>query len=84
MVGSEVQKVRLNQGLTQEALSARCMILGFDISRVAVSHIERGHRSVTDLEMYLLAKALRCDIKELVPREIPAWEKDTRSKPNSP
>ena len=44
-----------------------------------ISHIETGLRGVSDLEMVLLAKALRVDLDELVPGELPAWEKDLRS-----
>ncbi|NJM38283.1 MAG: hypothetical protein HC845_10730 [Akkermansiaceae bacterium] len=40
--------------------------------------IERGIRGVSDLEMYLLAKALRVGMDNLVPTKIPAWKKDTR------
>ena len=35
-------------------------------------------RGVSDLEMVLLAKALRVKLDELVPCELPAWRKDLR------
>jgi len=59
-------------------LAARCARLGFDIGRGTVSHIETGLRGVSDLEMVLLSEALRVKIDELVPCELPAWEKDLR------
>ena len=39
--------------------AARCARQGFDIGRGTISHIETGLRGVSDLEMVLLAKALR-------------------------
>jgi len=40
-------------------LAARCARQGFDIGRGTISHIETGLRGVSDLEMVLLARALR-------------------------
>ena len=59
-------------------LAARCTRLGFDIGRGTISHIETGLRGMSDLEMVLLVKALRVKRDELVPGELPAWEKDLR------
>ena len=42
------------------------------------THIEPGLRGVSDLEMVHLSKALRVKLDELVPGELPAWEKDLR------
>ena len=78
-MGGEVQKIRLSQGLSQDDLVARCMLLGFDISRSSISHIETGYRGVSDLEMILLAKALRCELIDLVPNLLPKWKKDSRA-----
>lgn len=78
-MGTEVQRIRLSHGLSQEDLAARCMLLGFDTSRSTVSHIETGYRSVSDLEMVLLAKALRCELNDLVPKMLPPWKKDSRA-----
>jgi len=44
---------------SQDDLAARCTRLGFDIGRGTISRIETGLRGVSDLEMVLLAKALR-------------------------
>ncbi len=64
--------------MCQDDLAARCTRQGFDIGRGTVSHIETGLRGVSDLKMVLLAKALRVKLDELVPGELPAWEKDLR------
>ena len=60
--------LRSAAGISQDDLAARCALQGFDI----------GLRGVSDLEMVLLAKALRVKLDELVPGKLPAWEKDLR------
>jgi len=45
--------------INQDGLAARCTRQGFDIGRGTISHIETGLCGVSDLEMVLLAKALR-------------------------
>ena len=39
--------------MRQDDLAARCTLLGFDIGRGTISHIEIGLRGVSDLEMVL-------------------------------
>ena len=73
-----MRRLRAAKNLTQEELAARCAVAGFDIGRASVSHIETGLRGVCDLEMVLLAKALRVPITALVPAALPAWRKDMR------
>ena len=64
MVGPQVRRLRSAARLTQEEFAARCFVLGFEISGGSVSHIETGVRGVSDLEMVLLARALRCPSKD--------------------
>lgn len=77
-IGPQVQKQRAKQKLTQQDLAGRCHILGFEIGRESVSQIERRTRGVSDLEMILLARALRIDIADLIPSQLPKWKKDLR------
>ena len=65
-------------GFGTHDLAARGTRQGFDIGRGTISHIETGLRGVSDLEMVLLAKALRVKLDELVPADLPAWRKDLR------
>jgi len=78
MVGPQVRRLRAAAKLTQEEFAARCFVLGFEISGGSLSHIETGVRGVSDLEMVLLAKALRVPVEELVPARLPKWHKDLR------
>lgn len=77
-IGTQVQRCRARQNLTQLDLAGRCNLLGFDIGRETVSQIERGVRGVSDLEMILLSKALRVALVDLVPKTLPKWRKDLR------
>ncbi len=67
IIGTQVRKLRYQQGLTQEALAARCGVLGWDLSRGTLSKIEAQLRCVTDVELEFLAKALRVAISALYP-----------------
>ena len=77
-IGRQLQKQRMKSNLTQQGLAARCQLLGFEIGRETISQIERRVRGVSDLEMILLARALRIDFADLIPPELPKWHKDLR------
>ena len=62
IVGPQIRKLRYQQELKQEELAARCCILGWDLSRGTLSKIEARLRCVTDIELEILAKALRIEI----------------------
>ena len=79
LVGPQVRRLRSEGGgISQDALAARCSVLGFDIGRGTISRIETGLRGVSDLEMVILARALRVPLDELVPDTLPPWKKDLR------
>jgi transcriptional regulator with XRE-family HTH domain len=66
LVGTRVRKLRTVANLSQEALSARCQAVGWDISRGTFAKIESGLRRVNDAEVVILAKALRCEVSALL------------------
>ncbi|EGQ7868628.1 XRE family transcriptional regulator [Vibrio parahaemolyticus] len=68
VVGAQVRKLRKQQKLTQEQLSARCNVIGLDISRGTLAKIEAGVRKVIDLEIVQLAIALRVEESDLFPK----------------
>lgn len=78
IVGAEVYRLRKASRLTQDDLAARCTLVGFEIGRSTVSHIEIGLRGVSDLEMVMLAKALRVPVTQLIPETLPKWKRDVR------
>ena len=65
IVGPIVKEIREKQRLTQEALSARCNLLGWDISRSTLAKIEVQLRRVKDTEAAMLAMALKVDISDV-------------------
>ena len=67
MVGPQVAAVRESLGLSQDALSARCARLGWAVSENGITKIETRVRCVTDQELFVLAKALRVKLIDLVP-----------------
>ena len=68
VIGSAVRRLRVGRGLTQEALTARCQLAGWNLSRPTIGKIEAGLRQVTDAELWLLARVLACPVAELLPK----------------
>ena len=65
VVGPQVRQLRETHNMTQEDLTARCNIVGFNISRGTLAKIESQVRQVTDKEAALLAKALKVPVDVL-------------------
>lgn len=61
-----MRKARIAANLSQEVLAARCQASGWDVSRGTFAKIEAGLRRVTDAELVVLAKVLRCSFEELI------------------
>ncbi len=64
-IGPQVRRLRDSQHLTQEELTARCNVLGWNISRGTLAKMESQVRRITDSEVALLAKALKVNIDTL-------------------
>lgn len=56
IVGPRVRVLREKAGLSQERLMAQLQLLGLDAERGVIKRIEGGQRTVSDLELRLLAK----------------------------
>jgi len=67
IVGPQVRRIRYQQGLTQPAFTAKCQVIGWDISRESLAKIESRLRGVSDIELLKLAKALRVHFSVLFP-----------------
>lgn len=52
--------------LTQSELQARCRHAGWPVARSVLAKVERQRRSVSDLELVALARALRVDVSRLL------------------
>ena len=65
LIGANVRKYRRRQKMSQQLLSAKLELLSVYICRGSVSRVEDQTRTVTDIELYALAKVLNVSIQEL-------------------
>ncbi len=66
LIGDNLRKIRKQQHLSQQELSARLEMLAIYICRGSISRIEDKQRTVTDIELYGLAKVLGVSILDLL------------------
>lgn len=65
MVGSQVKKLRMEKGWSQQTLSDKLETLAIYVCRGSISRIEDKQRTVTDIELYGLAEILGVSIESL-------------------
>ncbi len=65
LVGANIRKLRKERKMSQQALSAKLELLGVYVCRGSVSRIEDQSRTVTDIELFAIAKVLGTPIEEL-------------------
>ena len=66
MVGSNVRRFRTERNMSQQELCNRLEMLAIYICRGSISRIEEKKRTVTDIELYGLAKVLGVEIADLI------------------
>ncbi|MCE9957571.1 helix-turn-helix domain-containing protein [Aeromonas rivipollensis] len=77
--GEKLRQKRSRMGLSQDGLA-----LLAEIDRSYVGRIERGEVNITLEKAYQLAEVLQCDIRDLLPPEIPSsTETASRAGPGS-
>ena len=59
LVGSRVRTLRMERKMSQQTLSDRLETLAIYVCRGSISRIEDKRRTVTDIELYGLAKVLQ-------------------------
>lgn len=69
LVGDRVREIRILKGISQQALSNRLETMAIYICRGSISRIEDKQRTVTDIELYGLSKALDVSIPDLFGEE---------------
>lgn len=65
MVGDNVRQLRIKKGMSQQTLSNKLEMLAIYICRGSISRIEEKQRTVTDIELYGLAKVLNVPVEAL-------------------
>ena len=72
--GPIIARIRRRRGWTQDELRRRCRVAGLRLSRPVIAKIETKSRSVSDVELVSLARALGVRVTRLLvsPRRKPA------------
>lgn len=71
MIGSRLRELRNEKGLSQQALSDKLQLEAIYVCRGSISRIEDKLRTVTDIELYGLAKVLDVRVEDLFePRKV--------------
>jgi len=65
IVGHKVRQFRLERKMSQQTLSEKLETHAVYICRGSISRLEEKQRTVTDIELYGLAKVLGVSIEEL-------------------
>ena len=65
MIGKNLRRLRIKKRLSLQALSDKPETMAIYVCRGSVSRIEDKQRTVTDIELYGIAKALDVPITDL-------------------
>ena len=65
MVGANIRKFRISKNMSQQMLSNKLEMMAIYICRGSISRIEDKQRTVTDIELYGIAKVLGVTIADL-------------------
>ena len=65
LIGKKVRELRKKKNMSQQALFDKLELMAIYICRGSISRIEDQQRTVTDIELYGLAKALDVSMEEL-------------------
>lgn len=66
IIGKQIKKLRLQQGLSQKALAEKLQLRGYEFSDLTILRIENGLRFVPDYEVKALAEILDVTYQELL------------------
>lgn len=65
LIGRNVERLRKKQGIKQKDFVAKMQVFGCDINPTSYSKLEGQVRSVTDRELYVIAKILKVSMESL-------------------
>jgi transcriptional regulator with XRE-family HTH domain len=72
VVGATLRQLRLERGITQSQLAAKCSVMGWDVSAGTIAKVETHLRSVYDAELLVFARALRVPLAAIYPEVKPS------------
>ncbi len=64
-IGTNIRRLRLKAGYTQEQVSAKLQVLGINMSRDFYAHIESGVYNIRVSELAALRQILQCSYDDL-------------------
>ncbi len=67
VVGRIIRRVRDSKAMTQQSLASRVALLGYNMTRATLAKIEAEIRAVSDVELFIIANALRVPVADLYP-----------------
>jgi transcriptional regulator with XRE-family HTH domain len=70
LIGTRVRELRDRKGWTQEDLSVKLQVFGWDVSRESLAKLETQQRRVPDGELFILAKVLGTTTDMLFPSNV--------------
>jgi DNA-binding XRE family transcriptional regulator len=70
LIGQQVRDMRDRKGWTQEELSARLQVFGWDVSRESLAKLETQQRRVPDGELFVLGKVFGTGTDALFPASV--------------
>ena len=65
MIGDNLRRLRTERHMSQQTLSNKLEMMAIYICRGSISRIEDKQRTVTDIELYGIAKVLGVSIQDL-------------------
>ena len=65
LIGNNLKRLRKKAKMSQQALSNKLELEGIYVCRGSISRIEDHTRTVTDIELFAIAKILNVDASEL-------------------
>ena len=66
LIGDNLKELRTQLNISQQTLSNKLELQGVYVCRGSISRIEDCSRTVTDIELYAIAKALKVEITDLL------------------
>lgn len=65
-VGDRIAELRISLGESQNGLARLLQLQGWNVHKNAISQIEQGNRTVSDIELFLFARVLKTTVEALL------------------
>ena len=67
LIGPQIRRLRYKQGWSQNMLSIKLQLAGWDVTRSTVAKIESRLIWVGDFQLFYFTRVLKVELKELFP-----------------